>query len=235
MAFKSSTAILADIDNILPVDEGFIRKGDLSRILNDLVQSLHTQTDEQSASKLQAGLAELATDGEMQTGTDVIRTTTPANWQALEASVANVNTGTETKLRVTPDALAGSNLGTVTLELFVVAAADDTTTGDGKLYFHVPASLDGMNIVSVHALVAVAGTTGTTDIQIHNLTATQDVLSTGLTIDSTEEGSDTAAAAAVIDTAQDDLTTNDILRIDIDAVSTTKAKGLIITIECRLP
>lgn len=87
---------------------------------------------------------------------------------------------------------------------------------------------DGMKI-------EMGAVTNTTDIQIANVTDSVDILSTKLTIDSAETGSDTAATAAVIDTSKDDLATNDLLRIDVDAVSTTPAKGLIVTIECRLP
>lgn len=111
----------------------------------------------------------------------------------------------------------------------------DIATGDGKADLHIPSTLNGMNLVEVHAEVITAGTTGTTDIQIANATQAADMLSTKLTIDSGETGSDTAAAAAVIDTAQDDLATNDMLRIDVDAVSTTAPKGLIITLTFRLP
>jgi hypothetical protein len=57
-----------------------------------------------------------------------------------------------------------------------------------------------------------------------------DVLSTNITVDSGENSTDTAAAAAVIDTANDDLATGQILRFDVDAVSTTAAKGLIVTV-----
>jgi hypothetical protein len=56
------------------------------------------------------------------------------------------------------------------------------------------------------------------------------MLSTKLTIDSGETGSDTAAAAAVINTSNDHVNTNDMLRIDIDAVHTTAAQGLIVTL-----
>ena len=92
-----------------------------------------------------------------------------------------------------------------------------------------------MNLVDVHAEVITAGTTGTTDIQIANVTQVADILSTKLTIDSGETGSDTAATAAVINTAEDDMTENDVLRIDVDAISTTAPKGLIITLGFRLP
>ena len=92
-----------------------------------------------------------------------------------------------------------------------------------------------MNLVEVHAEVITAGTTNTTDIQIANVTDSVDMLSTKLTIDSGETGSDTAATAAAINTSNDDVTTNDMLRIDVDAVSSTAPKGLIVTLTFRLP
>ena len=95
--------------------------------------------------------------------------------------------------------------------------------------------MTGMDLVEVHAECITAGTTGTMDIQIHNATDTADMLSTKLTIDSAETGSDTAATAAVINTAADDVATFDVLRIDIDAVHTTAAKGLYVTMIFRLP
>jgi hypothetical protein len=152
-----------------------------------------------------------------------------------DATAAETDTGTATAKYVSPDSLAGSNIGTKTVQMVVVDFTTATATGDGKFYFHVPASLAGMNIVTVHAEVITAGTTNTTNIQLHNLTATADILSTVITIDSGETGSDTAAAAAVIDAAQDDLTANDVIRVDVDAVSSTPANGLIVTIECQLP
>lgn len=111
----------------------------------------------------------------------------------------------------------------------------NVTTGDGAFYFHVPKELSGMILTYVHALVITAGTTGTTDIQIANVTDSVDMLSTKITIDSTETGSNTAATAAVIDITKDDVALNDVLRIDVDAVSTTKPKGLIVTMGFRLP
>jgi hypothetical protein len=109
---------------------------------------------------------------------------------------------------------------------------DDTTLnvgdGAGGLFFRVPSALNGMNLVGVAAAVGTAGTTGTTDIQIYNVTQAADMLTTKITIDSTETDSKDATAAAVIDTANDDVATGDILRIDIDAVSTTKPKGLVV-------
>lgn len=115
-------------------------------------------------------------------------------------------------------------------QLTVVYFTDDVTTGDGKSYLHIPTDLQGVNLISVHAEVITAGTTGTTDIQVHNVTQALDMLSTKLTIDSGETGSDTAATPAVIDTANDNVAAHDLLRIDIDAVSSTAPKGLLITL-----
>lgn len=115
----------------------------------------------------------------------------------------------------------------------------DVETGDGKFYVHIPAELDGMNLVEVHAEVITAATgsgSETTDIQIHNVTDTVDMLSTLLTVDEDETGSDTASTAAVINSSNDDVAENDVIRIDVDAVpSTTPGSGLIVTLGFSLP
>lgn len=106
----------------------------------------------------------------------------------------------------------------------------NVSTGDGKYYLRIPAKYNGWEITGVHAEVITAGTTGTTDIQIANVTDAVDILSTKLTIDSTETGSDTAATPAVINTSNNTLATEDRIRIDVDAVSTTPPQGLIVSI-----
>ncbi len=67
------------------------------------------------------------------------------------------------------------------------------------------------------------------------MTQAADMLTTKLTIDSGETDTSTAATAAVIDTANDDVATGDQIRIDVDAVSTTAAKGLIVELTFQLP
>lgn len=116
------------------------------------------------------------------------------------------------------------------VEIECFAPTQMVTAGDGVKYFHIPPELNGMNLIYVHAMDVTAGVTGTMSIQIHNLTDAVDMLSTKITIDTGETGSDTAAAAAVIDTTKDDVATNDVLRIDIDAIHTTPAKGLVVTL-----
>ena len=224
--------------------------------------------DEVAADLTTAGVIEIATGTETNTGTDATRAVSPdglEDWTGsaqvvtvgtlasgdadaivtdasttakgkIEVAIASeVNTGTSATLAVSPDAFAGSNAGIRYLQLTCFDYTTDTATGDGKGYFHIPAGLDGMDLIEVHAQVITAGTTNTTDIQIHNLTQTADMLSTVITIDTGETGSDTAAAAAVIDTAEDDIAENDLIRIDVDAVSTTAAKGLIVTLGFRTP
>ena len=90
-------------------------------------------------------------------------------------------------------------------------------------------------LLNAHASVETAGTTNTTDIQIHNVTQTADMLSTKITIDSAELTSYTAATAPVIDAANDDVATGDKLRFDVDAISTTPAVGLQVILTFQLP
>jgi len=126
--------------------------------------------------------------------------------------------------------LVGAGSGYRYFEVVAFDFTIDVAVGDGASYIHVPASYNGMELTEVHALVITAGTTGTTDIQLANVTDAVDMLSTKLTIDSGETGSDTAATPAVINGANAIVATNDVLRVDIDAVSTTAPKGLIVTL-----
>ena len=116
------------------------------------------------------------------------------------------------------------------LQIEVVEPATDTSTGDDKHLIHIPADWDRFFLTEVHAFVAIAGTTGTMDIQIRNATDSVDMLSTKITIDSGEIGSNTAATAAVINLSNDEIAENDSLRIDVDVVHTTAAKGLVVTL-----
>ena len=53
-------------------------------------------------------------------------------------------------------------------------------------------------------------------------------------IDSGETGSDTGSSGT-INTATDDVVENDVIGVDIDAVSTTAPKGLLITLGFSIP
>ncbi len=151
------------------------------------------------------------------------------------ATAAETTTGTDATRAVSPDGLAGSEFGERAVQMVVFDFATSIATGDGKFYFHIDSRLAGMDLIDVLARVITAGTTGTTDIQIANVDAVVDMLSTKLTIDSGETSSVTAATPAVINTSNDDVQLNEMLRIDVDAVSTTAPKGLIITLGFRTP
>jgi len=158
-------------------------------------------------------------------------TTTPGKTEL--ATTTEVNTGSDAGRVVTPDALAGSNLGERIVSVLLVEPGTDVAAATDVAMYSIPSSYDGMNLVEVHAEVKTAGTTGVTTIDI-NKNGTS-MLSTKLTIDSGETGSDTAATAAVIDTAQDDVTSFDLITIDVDGISTTAPKGLVVTSIYRLP
>lgn len=152
------------------------------------------------------------------------------------ATAAETTTGTDAGRALTPDGLAGSDvMGGRGIQVRVFDVTTDVATGDRKATFRVDQRLAGMNIVDVHAEVDTAGTTNTLDIQLRNVTQSADILSTKLTVDSAETGSDTAATPAVIDADQDDLQLNDVIAIDIDAIHATAPKGLTVTIGARLP
>ena len=151
------------------------------------------------------------------------------------ATAAEVNTGTDAGRAVSPDSLAGSAYGTAVVTVLISDPNGDAiTTGDGKAYWRVPSTLAGFNLVAVAAQVTTVSSSGLPTVQIHNLTDTADMLSTALTIDASELDSSTAATAAVINTATDDVTTGDQIRFDID-VAGTGTKGLMVEMQFRLP
>lgn len=168
--------------------------------------------------------------------TDIVAAATSSAQGKVELAIASeVNTGTDADRAITPDALAGSNYGTRTVQIQVTDPAGDAlTTGDGKAYFWIPPELNGFDLVDADACVTTVSSSGTPTVQIHNLTDTVDMLSTLITIDANEKTSYTAAAAPVINTSNDSVATGDQLRIDVD-VAGTGTKGLAVILSFRLP
>lgn len=116
-----------------------------------------------------------------------------------------------------------SNIITKVLKNVVIKALDDDDTltiGDAKTHFTVPIEFDGMNLITVGAHVYAQSTSGTPTFQVHNLTSAQDMLSTAITIDANESDSKDAATPAVVNTAQDDISTGDVIRFDCDVCGT---------------
>lgn len=154
----------------------------------------------------------------------------------IEIAVASeVNTGTDATRAISPDSLAGSNFGIRYVSISVVAPATDVAATDGQAYFHIPPGLNGMNLVYAHGFVVTAGTTNSTTVQIYNLTQTANMLTNLIEIETGELGSDTASPGVTIDTTNDDVATNDVIRVDVKTISTTAPKGLVVTLGFALP
>jgi len=99
-----------------------------------------------------------------------------------------------------------------------------TGDGSGDIWYTFPFS-GNFDLTKVILTSQTAGTTGTMDVQVRNVTQAADMLSTKATLDSGEKTSLTAAAPPVIDTGNDDVAEGDEIRIDVDACQTTPALG----------
>lgn len=228
--FAASDAIIAKTDNASTTTyaANWTKKDS-----TDAVQTVVGQVGDVTAQQIATAIDADATAE--NTLRNAIPATDSAKGTVELATPAEIDTGTDTERAITSDALAGSKFGTPPILITAFEYTTDVATGDGAGYFTIPSVMAGMNLVGVHARVIAAGTTGTTDIQIHNVTQAADMLSTKLTIDSGETGSDSASTPAVIDGANDDVAAYDLIRIDVDAVSSTAPKGLLILLEFKLP
>jgi hypothetical protein len=113
------------------------------------------------------------------------------------------------------------------VQLEVFASGSTVKVGSGMMMFTVAdPNMSGAYLKSAHLSVQTAGVTNTTSIQIRNAAkGNRKFFSTPISIDSGETGSDTAAAAYVIDAANKDIGAYDRLLIDLPSVSTTAPKG----------
>lgn len=139
-----------------------------------------------------------------------------------DATAAETDTGTSTAKYVSPDGLAGSNLGI----RYISCALNGTTalTTSEEVYVRIPAALNGMDLVSVTGSVgtgaAGSSSSGTPTFTVTNVTDAAAMLSTALTIDANEYTSATADAAAVIDTGADDVVTDDLIAVRVTTAGT---------------
>lgn len=145
-----------------------------------------------------------------------VRSASTTQTGIIEVAInTEVNTGTSATLAVSPDALAGSNFG-IRYHQCTLNGTTALTTSD-KYYFRIPAALTGMNLVSVRASVgtgaAGSSSSGTPTFTVKNVTDNAQMLSTNLTVDANEYTSATAATAAVINTATDDVVTDDLIEV----------------------
>ena len=118
----------------------------------------------------------------------------------------------------------------VQMEPFSFIGDKVCVTGDGKGTLHIPAHLDGLDLVECHLEVKTAGTTGSMQVQIRNVTQAVDMLTVKLQVDSGHTGSDQSATPYDIDENNDDVAENDALALDFDLVHSTPAVGSILTL-----
>jgi len=159
--------------------------------------------------------------------------TTTAPGPSELATSAEINTGTDATRTVTPDTLAGSNFGIRYVALQCIAPGSNCSTGDGKNFFGVPLSMNGMNLVSVTQTVGVAGVTGTQDVQVRRVRAgaAADMLTAKSQLGTTA----VYESGCTIDASNDDIATADRIFIDVDTVQTTPAQGLVVLLQFQLP
>lgn len=159
-----------------------------------------------------------------------------------DATDTETDTGTSTTKYVSPAGLKTAKAGTKPVSVYAIEALTAITTGDGKAYFRIPTALNGMNLVMAGAAVVTTSSSGNPTVQIArgrqaNATSAHtfaDMLSTRITIDATEYDSKDATTAPVIDTANDDVLTGDLIRVDVD-VAGTGTTGLIVTMSFQIP
>ena len=226
----SGTAFSLDIDGMTDIGAG-IASGDLF-IIDDGAGGANRKTTVDRLATLFAGTGLTASSGVIT----VDAASTTAAGKVELATSAEINTSTDAARAITPDLFAASNYGIRYVQIMAVAKAMDLTVTDGLAYFHVPAGLNGMDLVEVHAEVFTAPAGSTATFELSKNGASTQMLSTNITIDASETGSDSAATAAVIDTSNDNIATNDLIQINCTQVgSSTAGAGLLVTMGFRIP
>lgn len=109
-----------------------------------------------------------------------------------------------------------------------VKALSDTTAlavAEGVAILMIPSDLNGLSLTSVAAFVTTVSSSGLPSIGIRNVTTSNEMLSTNITIDVSEFTSYTATTPPVIDGTHSSVSTGDLIAVDIDTAG-TGAKGL---------
>lgn len=110
-----------------------------------------------------------------------------------------------------------------------IGAESTVVVVDGAGFVPIPASYNGKNLVSVIATVTTPSSSGDLTIQLRRSRGNVDMLSTPITIVAGQNSSTSGGAAQpVVNTANDDVVTGDLVFIDVDAAG-TDAKGLAVT------
>lgn len=119
---------------------------------------------------------------------------------------------------------------TKVVEIKVFDDATALSTGDGKLIFGVDDNMDAWRLIDADAYVTTVSSSGAPTVQIRNVTAAVDMLSTSITIDANEFTSYTAATPPVVNASNAKVAAGDRIAIDVDGAG-TDAKGLGVWLE----
>jgi hypothetical protein len=112
-----------------------------------------------------------------------------------------------------------------TVQVKILGDSTLLTTGDSQFIFVISSDLNGMNLLTANAYVTTVSSSGVPTIQMRNMTnGNVDMLSTPITIDVGELTS-YSAISSTVNAANDNVTTGDLLAVDVD-ISGTNAKGL---------
>lgn len=202
---------------------------------NNLTNALRGEDDSSAQAHSSGAVVEVIWDGE--TWNDAVDgMIAEHNQDGTHSSITADDVTTDSVTAETTNGdltLAGDGTGTVikpgAASVQVSVKGSDLETGDGKAYLIIPDELNGLDLTDISAQVAVAPVGATITVQLHNVTDSADILSTALTIDASETTSETAATPAVINTANDDVASNDLLRVDVDQVgSSTAGEALVV-------
>jgi len=123
-----------------------------------------------------------------------------------------------------------TDLAQKVLQVKVLDEATALAVGNGKLVFCIPTKLNGMLLKTANAFISTTSSSGDVAVQVRNITKAVDMLSTTIGITATDYSSYESATPGVVDTAHDDVSTGDLIAIDIDGAGTgAKGLGVILT------
>jgi len=106
------------------------------------------------------------------------------------------------------------------------------TVADALCVITIPPWFDGWLIKDVFCGVYTPSTSGTPTIELYNMTDSQQILSTNLTIDINEYNSFKATTPAVINASYDDLAVGDMIAVNCTTAGTgTKGLDVLMLIE----
>jgi hypothetical protein len=137
--------------------------------------------------------------------------------------IATLDSGGLVPLNQLPSGIGG---GGSTIQLQLCANAEEVTL-ESVQYFLVPSTMNGKVMSRAQATVIEPGETGSTLIQIRNLTVypDNDALQAPITISGTNN------IIGFIDANYNDIGTDDLMKVYVTGVETTPPKGLIVVIE----